>query len=113
MRVLADENISRVVVEAIESIGHSVQWIAKDFPGISDLKVAELASSKADLLLTFDKNLAASVMKHKSCGVMLLRLGALTPNVVAKIVSDVLLSQSGLSKAYVVVNESGTRVRFF
>ena len=56
MRVLADENISRAIVVAVESLGHTVSWIARDRPGIPDSEVAALALAKFDVLVTFDKN---------------------------------------------------------
>jgi hypothetical protein len=32
MRVLANENLPRIAVEALRSLGHDVLWIAEDCP---------------------------------------------------------------------------------
>ena len=113
MRVLADENISRAVVVAIEMLGHQVSWIARDRPGIADEEVEQLALIEADLLLTFDKNLAATVAKHKKCGVVLLRLGGNRPNDVAMKVTQLFEHRKDLAQTYVVLSETGVRFRVF
>ena len=111
MRVLADENISRAIVMAVEGLGHDVVWVARDDPGIPDSEVVDLALTRADLLVTFDKNLAATVARRKTCGVVLLRLSAAPPEQVAAIVSQLVQSRKGLANAYAVVSESGIRFR--
>ncbi len=68
---------------------------------------------QADLLLTFDKKLAASVAQRKKCGVLLLRLGAVAPSKVASIVLHLLTNRQGLDSAYVVFSENGIRVRSY
>ena len=113
MRILADENISRAIVVAVESLGHTVSWIARDRPGIPDSEVAALALAKFDVLVTFDKNLAADVAKRKSCSVVLVRLGAVAPIRAAEIVLHMLHSQQKLAEAFIVVSENGIRVRPF
>ena len=111
MRILADENISGALVEAMENLGHQVFWIAREKPGILDIEVAEIAATDIELMITFDKNLAAVVASQRSCGVMLLRLVSFSPDQVATTVSQILQRNEKLSSSYVVVSENAVRVR--
>jgi hypothetical protein len=36
MRILADENFPRLIVEAVRSAGHDVAWIRAEAPGSTD-----------------------------------------------------------------------------
>ena len=54
MRLLADENIPRLVVEFICSRGHDAIWVGKVAPGIKDREVLSLATTQKRTLITFD-----------------------------------------------------------
>lgn len=76
MKLLADENISRYLVNLFRSNGYDVFWIREFKRGISDLEVIELARKMERIILTSDKDFGCLVLKeHHYCrGVVLLRL---------------------------------------
>lgn len=85
MRVLADENISRSLVEALEHLDHDVLWIRRDLAGLADQEILRLAQSDARVVLTADRDfgeLAFGARLPASCGIVLLRLAPLAPDTV-------------------------------
>lgn len=55
MRLLADENFPKPVVEALRADGHDVLWARTDLAGTSDLALLDLAEFDARIVLTLDK----------------------------------------------------------
>ena len=55
MRLLADENFPRLVVQELRSRGHDLVWIREETPGISDYEVLARATTEGRTLITFDK----------------------------------------------------------
>jgi len=77
MRWLCNENIPRVLVEALRQRRHDVVWIREASPGIADIDVLALAVRERRICLTFDKDfgeLAARTPLPADCGVLLLRV---------------------------------------
>jgi predicted nuclease of predicted toxin-antitoxin system len=56
MKILAAENISKLLVERLRQEGHQVQYIAEIARGCNDPTVLELANRQGALLLTDDKD---------------------------------------------------------
>jgi predicted nuclease of predicted toxin-antitoxin system len=76
MRFLADENIPRALVVALQAAGHDVVWIRLAAPGPADVNVLNIAALNRRILLTFDKDfgeLAGRSSRGRDCGVILLR----------------------------------------
>ena len=63
MRLLADENIPRLVVGFICSRGHDATWVGKVVPGISDREVLSLATTQKRTLITFDTDFGELVFR--------------------------------------------------
>ena len=77
MRWLCDENIPRLLVEALRQHGHDVLWIRDTSPGIADADVLAVAIRERRICLTFDKDfgeLATRTAMPAECGVVLLRI---------------------------------------
>lgn len=77
MRWLCNENIPRILVEALRGHGHDVVWIREASPGVADADVLALAVRERRICLTFDKDfgeLAATTTLPAGCGVVLLRI---------------------------------------
>ena len=55
MRLLADENFPRLVVQRLRSCGYDVMWVSEERPGIPDSEVLSFATVEQRLLITFDK----------------------------------------------------------
>ena len=56
MRLLADENFPKPIVEALLAEGHDVLWARVDCAGWKDAVLLDLAESEARILLTLDKD---------------------------------------------------------
>ena len=52
MRLLADENFPKPIVEALRAEGHDVLWARTDLAGTSDLALLDLAESDPRIVLT-------------------------------------------------------------
>jgi predicted nuclease of predicted toxin-antitoxin system len=55
MRLLADENFPKPIVEALRAEAHDVLWARTDLAGTSDVALLDLAESEARIVLTLDK----------------------------------------------------------
>src|ERR1035438_8540638 len=56
MRLLADENFPKPIVEALRAGGHDVLWARTDCAGWKDPVLLDLAESEARIVLTLDKD---------------------------------------------------------
>ena len=84
MRLLADENFPRLVVQELRSRGHDLVWISEETPGISDREVLARATTEGRILITFDKEDFGELIfrdKQKApFGVILFRIPQDIPN---------------------------------
>jgi predicted nuclease of predicted toxin-antitoxin system len=114
LRVPANENIPRQLVETLEQAGCDVVWIRRSDPGISDQKVLARAIHEERILLTFDKDfgeLAKAVPLPRQCGVILLRLPAPSPQRIGPALSALLLSRKDWAGQFSVVEPDRIRSR--
>jgi predicted nuclease of predicted toxin-antitoxin system len=113
MRLLANENIPREVVEALRKHGHDVTWVRTDCPGTSDREVLSLAQSENRILLTFDKDfgeLAFRTGLSASSGVVLFRVPPKSPGFVAHIAVVALQTSLDWAGHFSVVEERWIRM---
>ena len=54
MRLLADENFPKPIVEELRAEGHDVLWARTDLAGARDIVLLDLAESEARIVLTLD-----------------------------------------------------------
>lgn len=109
MRLLADENIPRLVVEFICSRGHDAIWIGREAPGISDQEVLSFATAEKRTLITFDTDFGELVFRlgfGAPFGVILFRLPPDSPSDIAQTVVEVLESQTDWTGSFSVVDEN-------
>lgn len=93
MRILADENFPKKVVEALRQNHYDVLWIRTDFPGSSDTAILAMAQREQRIIVTFDKDfgeLAFRLELPASSGIILFRLPPLAPVRLTEIVLRVL-----------------------
>ena len=79
MKVLADENCEREMVDDLRMAGHDVTSILDISPSIDDVRVFELAKREGRILLTNDRDFGV-IAEHSSTrppAVILMRLGRL------------------------------------
>ncbi len=77
MRFLADENLSRGMVNVLRERGHEVAWVRTDSPGSSDEQVLARASSENRILVTADKDFGELAFRRgmpAAAGIVLLRI---------------------------------------
>ncbi len=89
MKLLADENVSGVLVEELRARGIDIVWVKTNFRGISDDAVIDLASAEDRFILTSDKGFGEQVFRGgRRVGVILLRLYDVKPDELVAMVSD-------------------------
>jgi predicted nuclease of predicted toxin-antitoxin system len=66
MRLLADENFPKLIVEMLRSEGHDVLWARTDLPGKKDVTLLDLAESQARIVLTLDKDFWQIAVQRRS-----------------------------------------------
>ena len=114
MRFLADENFSRLSVDALAGAGHDVAWIRTLAPGMSDNDIFRWAVRDGRVILTFDKDfgeISRGAHLSASCGIILFRLDAMPPSKVATLLVDVISSRSDWANHFSVVEQGRIRMR--
>jgi predicted nuclease of predicted toxin-antitoxin system len=114
VNLLADESVDRQIVDRLRQDGHTVRYVAKMEPGISDGRVLDLANQEADVLLTADKDFGELVYRHGrlAFGILLVRLAGLSPARKAEVVASS-VNQHGaeLPGAFAVLAPRSFRIR--
>lgn len=90
MRLLADENFPKPIVEALRAEDHDVLWARTDLAGTSDIALLDRAESEARIVMTLDKDFWQIAVQRRSplelSGVVLLRVHPATPEKLAPLV---------------------------
>jgi predicted nuclease of predicted toxin-antitoxin system len=114
MSFLADENISRLVVERLRAAGFDVATVAATNPGASDSDVVALAIAEGRILITEDRDFGELVVRQRLGvnGVILLELDRLSNAAEADLVAAVVSANaSKLAGSLVVIEPGRVRVR--
>ena len=114
MRFLADEHISRRIIEVLRASGHDVAAAAESFQGFPDEKLAELARSQSRIVITEDTDFGELAVRHgiELPGVILIDLPRLKPmQVAARVLAVVQAHEAALSGALIVVEYARIRRR--
>jgi predicted nuclease of predicted toxin-antitoxin system len=90
MRLLADENFPKPIVEALRAAGHDVLWARTDLAGTSDVALLDRAEAEARIVLTLDRDFWQIAVQRRSplqqSGVVLFRVHPATPENLAPLV---------------------------
>lgn len=113
MRFLADENISRLVVERLLAAGFDVASVAATNPGASDNDVLAVASAEGRILITEDRDFRELVVRQRLGvhGLALLELDRLSNPAEADLVSAVVAANESKLAGNLVVEPGRVRVR--
>ena len=114
MRLLADENIPRLVVEIICNHGHDAIWVGDKAPGISDREVLSFATVEKRTLITFDTDFGELVFRlglGAPFGIILFRLPPGSPSSIAQTIVEVLDGQTDWKGHFSVIDENRIRMR--
>ena len=112
MRLLADENFSKLAVEAARAAGHDVSWFGEESPSIGDRDVLAAAIAGGRVIVTLDKDFGELLFAAAAApppGVLFLRPGDLPPDQVARRLLALLGQNLPLVGRFTV--DDGVRVR--
>lgn len=115
MRLLADENIPRVSVQALRAGGHDVLAASETMARAVDRDVLARAGVDGRVLVTFDRDFGALAFKHGApapAGILLLRFVPMSPEEPAAVLLDLLCDSSlTFSSKFTVVDRERVRQR--
>lgn len=114
MKLLADENMARQIVDRLRQEGHAVTFVAEAASGSDDKDVLSLAHQQGAILLTDDKDFGDLVVlqRRPSAGVILIRLEGMPPAERAELVAGVIRTRAGeLPGAFTVIKRQTVRIR--
>jgi predicted nuclease of predicted toxin-antitoxin system len=114
MRFLADENVSRLVVDRLRLAGFDVASVGETISGASDQVVLALATGEGRILLTEDRDFGELVIRQRFGvrGVVLLELDRLSNSAEADAVAAVIATNlDRLPGALMVIEPGRVRIR--
>ncbi|MBI5016916.1 MAG: DUF5615 family PIN-like protein [Deltaproteobacteria bacterium] len=112
MRLLANENVPGLAVQALRSRGHDVFWVRTDGPGISDREALERAIADHRLLITFDKDFGELAFRARvpaQNGIVLFRIPTRSPEYVVEVAVGALEADVEWVGKFSVVEENRIR----
>ena len=111
-RLLADENVSRFVVERLRETGFDIASIASVKPSASDAEVLQLALREQRIVVTEDRDFGEMVVRKGFgvLGVILLELDRLSNDAEAELAARVISANANRLRGNPIVIEPG-RVR--
>lgn len=113
MRFVADENVSRALVERLRKRGHDVRWIHGPMSGLDDTGIVGLAERERRVILTHDKGfsrLAFLGALSERIGVVLLRRLARNAGEAADVAKEIERPKA-LPGRVTVIGKRGVRSR--
>jgi predicted nuclease of predicted toxin-antitoxin system len=112
MRFLADENVSRLVIERLRAGGFEVISIGETKPGVSDRDVLEAADAEGCILITEDRDFGELVIRQRLGvrGLILLELDRLSNSTEADAIVEIVSTHSDKLLGNLLVIEPG-RIR--
>jgi predicted nuclease of predicted toxin-antitoxin system len=89
VKIVADENVDKQIVERLRLDGHNVVFVAELDPGIDDETVLGLSRQANAVLLTADKDFGDLIFRRRllHAGVLLIRLAGTAPGTKAELVA--------------------------
>lgn len=111
MRILADENFPRTIVESLRKQDHDVLWARTDCPGQDDRKLLERAELEERVIFTLDKDFWHIALQRPTplerCGVILFRVFPATPDNLGPIVNLTLRAKHPWVRHVSIVTKNG------
>jgi predicted nuclease of predicted toxin-antitoxin system len=112
MRFLADENVSRLVIERLRNGGHDVVSIAETRPGAPDDEILDTAEAQGLILITEDRDFGEMIIRQRpgARGLILLELDRLSSAMEAAAVAEAVSTHADRIVGNLLVIEPG-RIR--
>jgi predicted nuclease of predicted toxin-antitoxin system len=115
VRLLADENFPGPSVRLLREAGHDVAWVSEGRSGIDDRQVLAWGRHDGRIVLTFDRDLAERLVRHRDpppAGLVFLRFMPTDPLHAGRVVAALLDRRDlGLSGRLTVVDHQKVRQR--
>lgn len=113
MKLLANENIPGIAVEALRNAGHDICWARQTMPGSPDDKVLARARREERILLTLDKDFGELVYRRglaSAKGIVLVRIPFRSPESVGQYLVELFQQPVEWAGHFVVTTLSGLRM---
>ena len=109
MRLVADENVDRLLVLRLRERGHTVTYVAEHDMGLSDSSVLDAAYRNDGILLTGDKGFGELVVtRGQPCkGIVLLRLNELSRDEAIEVAADAIERLGQRLEGFITVVQPG------
>jgi predicted nuclease of predicted toxin-antitoxin system len=111
MKLLADENFPRPIVEALRRKGHDILWARMECSGLTDRALLERAEADGRLILTLDKDFWQLALQRpvplRRCGVILFRVLPAIPENLEPLVDSALQGRHSWVGHISVVTKDG------
>lgn len=114
MRIIANENVSRGVIQGLRDVGHDVWSVKEKSRGADDLDILVVAELEQRLILTHDKDFGELSFRPKSpasAGVILLRLSGDNPDSDNRRVLEAIASRDDWENHFSVIEANRIRMR--
>lgn len=111
MRLLADENVPRGLVDALRARGHDVAWVVEDDRGATDERIVRRALAEARVLLAFDNDVAARARAGRRRSSILVRRRASSPEGTVESLVAILDARDDWAAAISVIDGAVVRRR--
>jgi predicted nuclease of predicted toxin-antitoxin system len=113
MRILANENIPLIAVEALRENGHDVSWVRQDAPGSQDTTILERAQHEQRVILTFDKDFGELAFRFgfaSTSGIILFRISTQSADHIAHVAVAALQTRDDWVGHFSVIEEDRIRM---
>lgn len=114
MRFLADENVSRHLIEALRNLSLDVEAVREIAPGASDRRVLEIAFERDLALITEDRDFGELIVRqgYRVKAVLLLELDGMSPDGAVKRAAEAIIGAAPkLPGNLVIVEPARIRLR--
>ncbi|MEZ5582238.1 MAG: DUF5615 family PIN-like protein [Candidatus Competibacteraceae bacterium] len=114
MKLVADENVDKPIVDRLREDGHHVVAIAELEPGIPDEEVLSISTGQDAILITADTDFGELVFRQglNSAGVVLIRLAGFSSENKATVVSRAIVNHGQeFSESFSVIGPTTVRIR--
>jgi predicted nuclease of predicted toxin-antitoxin system len=114
MRLLANENVSATVIQALRQRGHDVLSAKESMRGELDSAVLLRARQEGRLVVTHDKDFGELAFRNclpAECGILLFRLGGADPDSDNRRMLEVIQSRQDWAGHFAVVTDDQIRIR--